>query len=83
MMSQKQYAPLSLSGEEEVDMVSMGGGAGTWGSYSAPSVSPVVGEEVKCEWLTQRELGAWGLQTAERVPRFTPLNQDYIVLVEY
>lgn len=61
-------------------MVSLGGGASIQGWDLAPLVSPVVGEEVKREWLTQRELGAWGLQTTERAPTFTPLTQDYTEL---
>lgn len=66
-MHYKQYAPLSLTGEKEVIMVSLRGGSGTWRWGAAPSVSPVVGEWVGCEWLTQWE-GAGGLEAASYRP---------------
>lgn len=40
----EQYAPLSLTGEKEVIMVSLRGGSDAWQWHGAPSVSPVVGE---------------------------------------
>lgn len=57
-------------------MVSLRRGSGTWQWDAAPSVSPVVGEQVGCEWLTQRVLGASRLQATDQIPSFTLFKQN-------
>ena len=77
-MSLKQYAPLSLTGAQEVIMVSLRRVSGIWLLDAAPSVSPVVGKQVGCEWLTQTVLGASRLQATDQIPNFTAFKQNWL-----
>lgn len=67
-------------------MASLRGGSVICRWDAAPSVSPVVGEWVGCEWLMRRERagmggGAWRLQAADQIPSCVSLENIYKGLV--